>query len=208
MHVHHRLPPEGLPGRGRARGRAADVVPPVERAEVAGWFAGRLPDAWFTAPVELVIDRDEITVVGAVPEPDAGDGDPAAARAGRIARFREETRGQRMAIADAAQERYGRSVAWGASCGDVQELFTTLSVPVMTRLRQPERLVLDTLVDAGVARSRSEALGWAVRLVGRHADDWLSELRQAMAGVEEVRARGPQVDPDAARRRPDAPPPA
>jgi len=193
MHAHHRFPPEGFLGRSRARGRAADAPPPVDRGEVAGWFAGRLPDDWFTGPVELLIDRDEITVVGAVAEPDAGEGDPAAARAGRIARFREQTREQRMAIADAAQARYGRSVAWGARCGDTRELFTTLSVPVMTRLRQPERQVLDTLVDAGVARSRSDALAWAVRLVGQHTEDWLTELRQAMESVEEVRGRGPQI---------------
>jgi hypothetical protein len=181
-------------GRAAGRGRGQEAPPPVERAEVAGWFAGRLPDGWFTGPAELTIDRDEITVVGPLAEPEAGEGDPTAARAGRISRFREETREQRMAIADAAQQRYGRSVAWGATCGDVRELFTTLSVPVMTRLRQPERLVLDTLVEAGVARSRSEALAWAVRLVGRNADDWLTELRDAMTAVEEVRARGPQAD--------------
>jgi hypothetical protein len=181
-------------GRGRGgRGRGAESTPPVERAEVAGWFAGRLPDDWFTGPVDLTIDRDEITVVGRLAEPEAGEGDPAAARAGRIARFREETRGKRMAVADAAQERYGRSVAWGASCGDTREIFTNVSMPVMTRLRQRERLVLDTLVDAGVARSRSEALVWAVRLVGQHADDWLTELRSAMESVEEVRGRGPTV---------------
>src|SRR3954470_4922579 len=178
------------PGGGR---RAPGAPPPVERTEVAGWFAGRLPDDWFTGPVELTIDRDEITVVGELAEPAAGEGDPAAARAGRIARFREETRGRRMAIADAAQERYGRSVAWGASCGDTREIFTNVSMPVMTRLRQRERLVLDTLVDAGVARSRSEALVWAVRLVGQHTDEWLTQLRDAMASVEEVRGRGPQV---------------
>ena len=198
MHGHHHRFAEEFFGRARGRGRgprgrAAEGAPAVDRAEVAGWFAGRLPDDWFTGPVELTVDRDEITVVGTLPEPSPGEGDPAAARAGRIARFREETRAQRMAIADAAQERYGRSVAWGAACGDVRELFTTLSVPVMTRLRQPERLVLDTLVDAGVARSRSEALVWAVRLVGQHADEWLAELRAAMASVEEVRGRGPQV---------------
>lgn len=179
-------------GRGRGSGRGQET-PPVERAEVAGWFAGRLPDGWFTGPVELIIDRDEITVVGTLPEPAAGEGDAAAAQAGRIARFREDTRRERMAIADAAQERYGRSVAWGAACGGTRELFTTLSMPVMTRLRQPERLVLDTLVDAGVARSRSEALAWAVRLVGRNTEEWLAELRTAMASVEEVRARGPQA---------------
>ncbi|MGY1741799.1 MULTISPECIES: hypothetical protein [unclassified Blastococcus] len=184
--------PWGRRGAGRARGQEAP--PPVERGEVAGWFAGRLPDGWFTEPVELLVDRDEITVVGRLPEPDPGEGDAAAARAGRIARFREDTREQRMAIADAAQERYGRSVAWGATCGEDRQLFTTLSVPVMTRLRQPERLVLDTLVDAGVARSRSEALAWAVRLVGRNADAWLTELRDAMSAVEEVRARGPRPD--------------
>jgi hypothetical protein len=162
---------------GRGRGPEG---PPVDRAEVAGWFAGRLPDDWFT-------------VIGTLPEPEVVEGDRAAARAGRISRFREETRQERMAIADEAQERYGRSVAWGAVCGDIREVFTNLSVPVMTRLRQPERLVLDTLVDAGVARSRSEALAWAVRLVAQHTDDWLTELRDAMASVEEVRGRGPQV---------------
>jgi hypothetical protein len=184
-------------GRGRGpggRGRGPEAPPPVERAEVAGWFAGRLPDDWFTGPVELTIDRDEITVVGTLAEPSAGEGDAEAARIGRIARFREETRQQRMAIADAAQERYGRSVAWGAACGDSREVFTNLSTPVMTRLRQAERLVLDTLVEAGVARSRSDGLAWAVRLVGQHADDWLAELRRAMESVDEVRRRGPQAD--------------
>ncbi|WP_116449809.1 hypothetical protein [Blastococcus litoris] len=198
MHAHRFADAAFGPGfrRGRGRGpggRGADAPPPVERAEVAGWFAGRLPGDWFTGPVDLQIDRDEITVVGTLAEPDPGEGDAAAARAGRIARFREETRQQRMAIADAAQERYGRSVAWGAACGDEREVFTNLSMPVMTRLRQRERLVLDTLVDAGVARSRSEALVWAVRLVGQHTEEWLTELRQAMASVEEVRGRGPVV---------------
>src|SRR4051812_11729815 len=208
MHGHHFAGPgpfgPGAPfgrgfrrgfGRGfGGRGRGAEAAPPVDRAEGAGWLAGRLPDGWFTGPVDLMIDRDEITVVGTLTEPDAGEGDASAARAGRISRFREETREERMAIADDAQARYGRSVAWGAACGDQREIFTNLSVPVMTRLRQPERLVLDTLVDAGVARSRSEALAWAVRLVGQNAEEWLTQLRAAVASVEGVRARGPQVD--------------
>jgi hypothetical protein len=198
MHGAHRFAEEFFGrgrghGSGRGRGPGGREAPAVDRSEVAGWFAGRLPDDWFTGPVDLVIDRDEITVIGTLPEPEAGEGDAAAARAGRIQRFREETRGERMAIHDAAQERYGRAVAWGVRCGEDRELFTNQSVPVMTRLRQPERLVLDTLVDSGVARSRSEALAWAVRLVAEHADEWLGQLREAMASVEEVRGRGPQL---------------
>jgi hypothetical protein len=79
-------------------------------------------------------------------------------------------------------------------CGDTTQLFTNLSVPVMTRLRQPERVVLDTLVDAGVARSRSHALAWCVRLVGEHSEDWLAQLRTALEEVERLRGAGPQAD--------------
>ena len=197
----------GFPGRGGGRGpggrgpggrgRGADAPPPVDRAEVAGWFTGRLPDDWTTVAPGLTVDRDEITVVVAVPEPPTeADETPAAAeaaRSGRIARFREDTRARRVEIAEAAQERFGRTVSWGARCGEVTELFTTVSAPVMTRLRQSERLVLDTLVDAGVARSRSDALVWSVRLVGQHADEWLTQLREAMQSVEEVRAQGPKL---------------
>jgi hypothetical protein len=61
----------------------------------------------------------------------------------------------------------------------------------MTRLRMPERRVLDTLVDAGVARSRSHALAWCVRLVSEKQDDWLKDLRQALTEVEKVRSEGP-----------------
>jgi hypothetical protein len=70
---------------------------------------------------------------------------------------------------------------------------TTLSVPVMTRLRQSERRLLDSLVDAGVARSRSDALGWCVRQVGERAEAWLAELREAMRTVEQVRDAGPDL---------------
>jgi hypothetical protein len=124
----------------------------------------------------------------------ATSGDAAAAaqaRAGRIARFREETRDRRIAIAREAEHRFGRKVAWGVESGGSQEIFTSLAIPVMTRLRQPERLVLDTLVDAGVARSRAHALAWCVRLVGDNTATWLSDLRTAMAEVEKVRDAGP-----------------
>jgi hypothetical protein len=161
-----------------------------DAGDAAGWFAGRIPDEWFTGDLRVTVDRDEITVVGELPAPES---DEAAAAEGRITRWREDTRGQRMKIADEAQAKYGRSVAWGARIGETGQLFTHLAVPAMTRLRQSERQVLDTLVDSGVARSRSEALAWCVRLVGQHSDEWLSGLREAMSEVERLRGEGPTL---------------
>lgn len=158
-------------------------------AKVREWFTAKLPEEWFAGPVEVTVDREEITVVGTLPAA-SGGGEPVA----EIKRFREETRGKRIEIAKEAEARFGRKVSWGARCGGRNEMFTTLSVPVMTRLRQSERRVLDTLVDAGVARSRSDALAWCVRLTGEHAEPWLAELRDALRRVEEVRERGPRTE--------------
>lgn len=156
------------------------------------WFAGRLPEGWFAGDPTVAIDREEITVIGRLPDP---DGEETEARAsGRVSRFREETRSERMRIADEAQERFGRKVSWGVEVGDESILFTHIAVPVMTRLKQPERQVLDTLVDAGVARSRSDALAWSVKLVGEHADEWLAKLRTAMSEVDDLRTEGPQLE--------------
>lgn len=163
--------------------------------ELQGWFAGRLPAAWFTGAPEVRVDRDEIIVVGGLADPelpkDATAEASAAARGSRIDGFREDTREQRMRIANEAQHRFGRRVSWGAQCGDVRRHFTTVSVPAMTRLRMPERAVLDTLVDAGVARSRSHALAWCVRLVAEKQEEWLKDLREALTHVEKVRSEGP-----------------
>jgi hypothetical protein len=156
--------------------------------ELRDWLVGRLPDDWFTEAPDVRGDRDEVLVVGRIPEPDPST---EAARRGRIQRFREDTRERRMRIADEFERRFGGKVSWGATCGDLTVLFTTLNVPVMTRLRLDERIVLDTLVDAGVARSRSEALAWCVRLVGQHQGDWIRQLRDALVQVENVRAAGP-----------------
>ncbi|MPY80262.1 MAG: hypothetical protein GEV04_17740 [Actinophytocola sp.] len=182
----------GWKGRG---GWAQADVPSADDA--AAWFAGRLPDDWFTGAPKITVDREEILVVGELPsltDTFADDAERAAAESGRIARFREETREDRIEIARQAEHRYRRKVAWGAKAGETEELFTTHSAPVMTRLRQPERRVLDTLVDAGVARSRSEALAWCVRLVGEHTETWLAELREAMSTVNDLRAKGPDLD--------------
>ncbi len=189
---HPNHPPSSGRGRGRGFGRPGGWqqgdLPSADDAE--SWFTGRLPDGWFDA-VDVTVDREEVTVIGTLAGVDA-DADAAQAE-GRVSRFRAETREQRIAIAQEAQGRYQRTVSWGARVGDTTTLFTHLAVPVMTRLRQPERAVLDTLVDAGVARSRSDALAWSVRLVGEHADTWLADLREAMSEVDKLRATGPEL---------------
>jgi hypothetical protein len=156
---------------------------------VRDWFAARIPEGWFSGPPEVEVDGDEILVTGQLPAEGATD---AAAKERRIARFREESREQRMRIAEEGQRRFRRKVSWGAAIGDQKENFTTLSMPVMTRLRQPERQVLDTLIAAGVARSRSEALNWCVRLVAEKQADWLKDLKSALEAVEKARAKGPK----------------
>jgi hypothetical protein len=173
-----------------------------QRAKLHGWFAGQIPDGWFTTAPEVTFDNDEILVVGTLKSPDvgadAGGESRAIAEAARIERYREDTREQRMRIAEDAQHRFRRRVSWGAVCGDTAQNFTTASAPVMTRLRMPERAVLDTLIDAGVARSRSDALAWCVRLVGRNEAAWIADLRAAFEHVENVRAKGPSSLQDSA----------
>jgi hypothetical protein len=162
---------------------------------LADWFTGRLPKAWFVGPPEVTSDGDEILVVGTLPDVELAEGTAedgrAAARSARIDRFREETREDRVRIAREAERQFRRKVAWGARCGDEVKIFTMLSVPVMTRLRMSERSILDTLVAGGVARSRSDALAWCVRLVGMHQADWIKGLRDALVKVDEARGRGP-----------------
>ena len=169
----------------------------TEQEKVRGWLTGRLPGNWFEGDLELSIDRDEILIVGRIPAPEQGDDVSAAERSaaedGRIKQFREDTRDRRIEIARELEHSTRRKVAWGVHCGETTTFFTSLSAPVMTRLRQPERQVLDTLVDAGVARSRSDALGWCVKLVAQHSESWLSDLREAMRKVEDVRKAGPDT---------------
>jgi hypothetical protein len=163
--------------------------------ELSGWFVGRIPADWFVGTPQVAFDRDEIIVVGTLSDPelpaDATAEGASAARVARIDGFREDTREHRMRIALEAQHRFGRRVSWGAECADARKLFTTVSVPAMTRLRLEERRVLDTLVEGGVARSRSHALAWCVRLVAQKQDEWLKDLREALSGVEKVRGEGP-----------------
>src|SRR5439155_19763262 len=131
-------------------------------AEIAKWFGSRVPADWFRGPPELTVDGEEILVAGELADRPGGGRRPSAARSRRVSAggaaasgaveeaetikaFREATREARVRIASDAERRFGRKVSWGASCGETSILFTTVSVPVMTRLRIAERRVLDPL---------------------------------------------------------------
>ena len=150
--------------------------------ELQTWFASRVPKDWFTGGLEIMSDGEEILVVGNLPDVELAGGTSAAARAAaqdaRIDRFREETRDDRVRIAREGERHFRRKVGWGARCGDQMK-------------RMPERSILDTLVAGGVARSRSDALAWCVRLVGMHQKDWIKGLRDALVKVDEARGKGP-----------------
>jgi hypothetical protein len=171
---------------------------PVDTTEIKEWFTKRLPEDWYAfdkGELQVLADREEVVVIGplAVPEFEEGsDSDVVESERRKVIReWRENTRERRMEIAEEAQERFGRPVSWGASVGSDRFLFTHVSVPAMTRLRITERQVLDTLVDAGVAASRSEALAWCVRYAGKKEEDWLNDLKKAFESVAEVRSKGP-----------------
>jgi hypothetical protein len=149
--------------------------------EIRSFFQAKVPDGWFSGPPTVEADEEEILVIGVLP---TGQG---------VEAYRETSREGRMALAREAEARFGRPVSWGVEHDGATTLFTTQSTPVMTRLRLRERAVLTTLIDAGIARSRSEALAWCVKLVERHQADWLAELREALASVEQVRVGGPSL---------------
>ncbi|WP_328791252.1 MULTISPECIES: hypothetical protein [unclassified Streptomyces] len=157
------------------------MITAEQSEQLRAWFAERLPVDVYESLDSVTLDREEITVVGVIPAAES------------VKEFRERTREQRIEVAREAEELYRRKVAWGVRVGEETTLFTHLAVPVMTRLRQSERQVLDTLVAGGVARSRADALAWCVRLVGRNTDEWLTELRGSLDEVQRVRAQGPDV---------------
>lgn len=192
---------EGPARRGRGPEWALDrerkgrsQTTPEDRETIRGWFLGALVDGWFVGDPEVVVDDYEIHVVGELPAIEVGEASQEARRAAeeaRVDRFREDTRGRRIEIASDAERRFGRKVGWGARVGGTRRLFTTASVPTMTRLQLRQRRVLDTLVEAGVARSRSEALAWCVELVARNEEEWIARLREALDDLERARSEGP-----------------
>ena len=146
---------------------------------ISDWFIERLPAEWLASPPEIEVDSDEILIVLPLsPRADTGD-------------FRDRTRSARIKLAQQAEETFGRTVSWGTVRDGSRRLYTTLRSVVAAPVAMPDRKVLDTLVSAGVASDRSDALAWCIRLVGQHEADWLRDLRDATADSGDARVERP-----------------
>ncbi len=168
----------------------------TDNATIQKWFDSHIDDEWGSVAVRVSSDDDEILVVVELKTDDelpeqADDRELAIKRIAR--RFRKTSRQSRMTVAEQAQELFERKVSWGAEAGEDTYLFTHVTAPAMTRLRMAERRVLDTLVNSGVATSRSEALAWCVKFVRNNESEWLENLRDAFKSVEKVRNEGPSA---------------
>ena len=165
-------------------------------SEITGWVSGALPPDLYRAAPSIDLDRDEILVVGDVGAPEVPEGLDAegvgAAEEARIARFREETREQRIAVAQQAERRYGRPISWGATSGSTTRRFTTVHARVGTRLGLEHRHLLDTLVRSGIAENRGHALAWCVDLVRQNEEEWLTRLQDAVTNLDATAAEGPK----------------
>ena len=148
--------------------------------EIERFFGAKVPESWFGGRSRIEFDDDEILYVGFL----AG---------GSVEEFRDSTRAARIAIANEAEARFRRKVSWGVERDGRTTLFTTQSTPVNTDLALSERAMLDTLIDAGVARNRGEALAWCVKLVRRNQAEWLGDLRTALVDAGPVPAEGPRA---------------
>ena len=160
-----------------------------------GWFAGRLPDGWFAGPLSIDVDRDEILVIGTLAEPELPNDATSETRSAALAAGSPGS--ERTPAPSGCRSPTRPSGGSAGRCPGAPDAAINsarsprLSMPAMTRLRMPERKVLDTLVDSGVARSRSHALAWCVRLIAERQEEWLKDLREALRTVEQVRADGP-----------------
>jgi hypothetical protein len=182
----------------------------MQLAELQARIHARLPAPFASQPPDIRVYDDEIVIVlhaDAAPEP-ASEQSQRDAELAWIRQQREQTRPLRMQLADELQAMLRRHVAWGMRVGSSEMLFTTRSAPVMTRLGRAEREVLDTLVAAGVAETRSSALAYIVRAFAVEHAEWLDEVREAIAHVQQIRSRlHINSRPGAPEVPPAAPPP-
>ncbi|MDE3075391.1 MAG: hypothetical protein KGJ86_08170 [Chloroflexota bacterium] len=171
--------------QGRLREREQPDV-----AQLKEWLLNHLPATVAAAEPDISVDGDEILIVLKLNTSSIAEEQnrPEAERA-LIERRRNETRGLRTQAGRRLGRSFGRAVSWGMQAGDSLELFTNNTAPVMTRLSRQERHVLDALITAKVANTRSGALGYVVRTFAAEHQEWLAEVQEAMSRVAGLREK-------------------
>ncbi len=140
---------------------------------------------------EIILDADELLIIlNLSSETLVGEGEALKnAEQALIERQRSETRTLRIQLGRNLERTFGCAVSWGMRAGGTVQLFTPNTIAVMTRLAHTERQVLDTLIAANVANTRSAALGYIVRTFAAEHHDWLNKVQEAAKNMASLRAQ-------------------
>ena len=163
---------------------------PTNRRELKEWLLAQLPSVITHCETEVTSDEDEMLVILHLNTAGLGDMTDEACREedqALIAHHRAETKPLRIQLARDIRHLYGYTVTWGMRAGKTVQFFTNNQKPVMTRLSYQERRVLDTLIAANIANTRSAALSYIVRTFAAEHQDWLDEVQDALVRVEQLR---------------------
>ena len=159
--------------------------------ELRKWLLSQLPASVVGSDPEITIDADELLIILTLnTETLVGEGEALKnAEHALLERQRSETRALRIQLGRQLERTCGYAVSWGMRAGGTVQLFTPNTTAVMTRLTREERQVLDTLIAANVANTRSAALGYIVRTFAVEHQDWLHKAQQAAKNMASLRAQ-------------------
>lgn len=178
---------------------------PTNQRELKEWLLHQLPPAITSCETEVTSDEDEMLVILHLDTSALGEtkeNERKRVEQACIVHYRAETKALRIQLAREIHEQYGYTVTWGMRAGKTIQFFTNNQKPVMTRLSYYERRVLDTLIAANVANTRSAALAYIVRTFAAEHQDWLDDVQEALVHVEQLRQQlrpvsrqGPPIAP-------------
>jgi hypothetical protein len=157
--------------------------------ELTQWLLSQLPASVVGSDPEITINADELLItLNLNTETLMGKGEALKnAEHALIEHQRSETRTLRIQLGRHLERTYGCAVSWGMRAGGTVQLFTTNTTAVMTRLSRTERQVLDTLIAANVANTRSAALGYIVRTFAIEHQEWLNQAQEAAKHMTNLR---------------------
>jgi hypothetical protein len=159
--------------------------------ELSRWLLSQLPASVAGGNPEITIEADELLIIlNLNTDSLKGEGEALRKREQElIERQRSETRKLRIQLGRHLEQISGCVVSWGMRAGGTVQRFTMNTATVMTRLSAPERQVLDTLIAANVANTRSAALAYVVRTFAAEHQDWLNRVQEAARHMANLRTQ-------------------